>query len=100
LLWANLPLLRILQIAINTTTLLSSPDEPSGMKYRVDGGTTFCQQYEVLKNRKEQLDFEESRRILYVALLRDKTTLTLFLPKEPKGITQGSWASILKDALS
>lgn len=80
-------------------TLLSSPDEPSGLKYRKDGETTFCQQYEVLKKRKELLDFEESRRILYVALTRAKTTLTLFLPAESKGVPQGSWASILKESL-
>ena len=81
-------------------TLLTHPKEPPAMKYRRGTETIMPPQYENLKNLKENLDGEESRRILYVAMTRAKTSLTLFLPKELKGVPQGSWAHLLSDAVA
>jgi ATP-dependent exoDNAse (exonuclease V) beta subunit len=75
--------------------LLTHPTEPAGMKFRVGAETQMSPQYLKLKEIKETLDSEESRRILYVALTRAKSTLTLFLPNETKGVPKESWASLL-----
>lgn len=76
-------------------TLLISPNNTPGMRYQVGQEKIQCPNYEKLKAQKEQLDTEESRRILYVALTRAKSSLTLFLPKDKKGTPNGSWAQVL-----
>ncbi len=78
--------------------LLTAPNEPPAMKYREKTEVIMSPQYLRLKEIKEQLDTEESKRILYVAITRAKNTLTLFLPSEMKGVAQGSWASLLSQA--
>ncbi len=65
------------------------------MKYMEHGETIIPSQYIRLKELKETLDSEESRRILYVALTRARETLSLFLPGEMKGVPKDSWASLL-----
>ncbi len=79
-------------------SLLIHPKEKPGMKYRLENETVMCPQYQKLKELKERLDSEESRRILYVALTRAKTSLTVFIPQDKKGIPQGSWAQLLESA--
>ena len=79
-------------------TLLTHPKEPAGIKFRIGNETQMSPQYLKLKELKENLDSEESRRILYVALTRAKSTLTLFLPQEKKGVPKESWASLLAEA--
>jgi ATP-dependent helicase/nuclease subunit A len=76
-------------------TLLTAPNSPPGMRYQSGQEKIQCPNYEQLKTQKEQLDTEESHRILYVALTRAKSSLTLFLPKEKKGTPNGSWAQVL-----
>lgn len=78
--------------------LLTSLSEPPSMKYRERGEVIIPAQYARLKEQKEQLDNEEARRILYVALTRAKTSLSLFLPSDMKGVPKGSWASLLSEA--
>lgn len=79
-------------------TLLTHPKAPAGMKFRIGNETQMSPQYVKLKEIRESLDSEESRRILYVALTRAKTNLTLFLPSEMKGVPKESWASLLAEA--
>jgi len=76
-------------------TILTSPNEPPSMKYMEHGETIIPSQYIRLKELKEKMDGEESRRILYVALTRARETLSLFLPSEMKGVPKDSWASLL-----
>lgn len=80
--------------------LLTSPSERPSMKYREKGEIIIPKQYARLKELKEQLDNEEARRILYVALTRAKTSLSFFLPSDMKGVPKGSWASLLSEALA
>jgi len=49
--------------------------------------------YSMLKDRQEKEEWEETKRILYVALTRAKESLTIFVPKDAKAIPKSSWAS-------
>ncbi len=67
------------------------------LRIRHDGEWTESERYQALATRDEELDLEESKRVLYVALTRARETLTLFLPADGAKIPSRSWAQLLSE---
>ena len=67
------------------------------IRYRQDGEWVSSEAYESAKEREKLADAEEAKRILYVALTRAESTLSLLLPEEDHKVPSGSWAQLLAE---
>lgn len=72
-----------------------APDFPPGIKYREKDETIETPAYTEIAEMQNQREQEEARRILYVALTRAQSSLTLLLPEEEVKQPKGSWADLL-----
>ncbi len=66
-----------------------------GYRFRKEGEIAATPAYDQAVDHHRQADFEESARVLYVALTRAKDRLHVFLPANAKLIPKGSWADRL-----
>jgi superfamily I DNA/RNA helicase len=78
--------------------LLLDPSSLPGLRYRRGEETVTTPEYERLRETREAVADEESRRILYVALTRAKESLTVLLPEDRSQIPRGTWGEMLVNA--